>query len=247
MFKGLIKSTAYQLAPSWARVIDERRWLVKQARALQRECARHSCIAEIVDRIANSPWFVATQKPPEILRMLELVRGMKARRLCEIGAAAGGTLFLLCQAAPANAQILSIDVSYTPARLRAFPHFARAKQHVCCLGLDSHSIRTLALAKEWLGGQMLDFLFIDGDHSLEGVRRDYEMYAPCVRAGGIIAFHDIVPDYKTRFGRPTAACAGDVPAFWRELKSRPADCLEIIADPDQDGYGIGVLRATGKS
>jgi len=38
-----------------------------------------------------------------------------------------------------------------------------------------------------------DFLFIDGDHTYEGVEGDFEMYSPLVRRGGIIAFHDIVP------------------------------------------------------
>jgi hypothetical protein len=40
-------------------------------------------------------------------------------------------------------------------------------------------------------GAPLDFLFIDGDHSLEGVTDDYLRYSPFVRAGGWIGFHDI--------------------------------------------------------
>ena len=35
---------------------------------------------------------------------------------------------------------------------------------------------------------MLDLLFIDGDHSYEGVRQDYKMYSKLVRDGGLIAF-----------------------------------------------------------
>lgn|GEM_PF-2937274 len=35
-----------------------------------------------------------------------------------------------------------------------------------------------------------DVLLIDGDHSYEGVRKDYELYAPLVREGGIILFDD---------------------------------------------------------
>jgi 2-keto-3-deoxy-L-rhamnonate aldolase RhmA len=38
--------------------------------------------------------------------------------------------------------------------------------------------------KEVLGGQPLDYLFIDGDHTYEGVRKDFEMYGPLVRAAG---------------------------------------------------------------
>jgi predicted O-methyltransferase YrrM len=36
----------------------------------------------------------------------------------------------------------------------------------------------------------IDFLFIDGDHTLSGAQRDWEDWLPKVRAGGIIAAHD---------------------------------------------------------
>ncbi|RPH56645.1 MAG: class I SAM-dependent methyltransferase, partial [Acidobacteria bacterium] len=90
----------------------------------------------------------------------------------------------------------------------------------------------------------LDVLFIDGDHSYEGVRRDFEMYRPLVREGGLIVFHDIVPDFGQRYGASTRASTGGVPQFWAELKSRYPDVQEIIEDPRQDGYGLGVLRAS---
>jgi len=40
------------------------------------------------------------------------------------------------------------------------------------------------------------------------------MYSPLVRKGGIIAFHDIVPDYFTRYGIITSSATGGVPRFW---------------------------------
>ncbi len=36
----------------------------------------------------------------------------------------------------------------------------------------------------------LDFLFIDGDHSREGIRRDWLDWAPLLAPEGIIALHD---------------------------------------------------------
>jgi predicted O-methyltransferase YrrM len=33
-------------------------------------------------------------------------------------------------------------------------------------------------------------LWIDGDHTLEGVRRDFESWEPFLRPGGVVAFHD---------------------------------------------------------
>lgn len=36
----------------------------------------------------------------------------------------------------------------------------------------------------------IDFVFIDGDHSYEGVKRDLDTYTPKLKCGGVIALHD---------------------------------------------------------
>jgi MMP 1-O-methyltransferase len=43
--------------------------------------------------------------------------------------------------------------------------------------------------------EKIDLLFIDGDHSIEGCKSDFELYAGKVVVGGFIAFHDF---YETR-------------------------------------------------
>jgi len=40
----------------------------------------------------------------------------------------------------------------------------------------------------------IDFLFIDGDHSIEGCDYDFINYSPFLKKGGYIAFHDFYPD-----------------------------------------------------
>jgi hypothetical protein len=40
----------------------------------------------------------------------------------------------------------------------------------------------------------INFLFIDGDHSIEGCKNDYKLYAHKVVKGGFIAFHDYYKD-----------------------------------------------------
>jgi MMP 1-O-methyltransferase len=37
----------------------------------------------------------------------------------------------------------------------------------------------------------IDFLFIDGNHDYASVSRDYELWAPLISPGGIIALHDV--------------------------------------------------------
>lgn len=36
----------------------------------------------------------------------------------------------------------------------------------------------------------LDFIFIDGDHSLEGIKKDWALFSPKLKQGGIMALHD---------------------------------------------------------
>lgn len=58
---------------------------------------------------------------------------------------------------------------------------------------SSHSPQVLRAV--WnLAEEGVDMLFIDGDHSFEGVLEDWLLYAPLVRPGGIVAFHDAVAD-----------------------------------------------------
>lgn len=39
----------------------------------------------------------------------------------------------------------------------------------------------------------IDLLFIDGDHSLRGVTKDFNLYFPLVNSGGYIVFDDYLP------------------------------------------------------
>lgn len=45
----------------------------------------------------------------------------------------------------------------------------------------------------------LDFLFIDGDHAYDAVLRDYTMWTPLLKVGGVLAMHD------SRMSRPGGA------------------------------------------
>ena len=47
--------------------------------------------------------------------------------------------------------------------------------------------KKFSISSEW---QHLDFIFVDGDHSFEGVLRDFHLYWGFVRSGGIFAGHD---------------------------------------------------------
>lgn len=50
--------------------------------------------------------------------------------------------------------------------------------------------QTEYILKDYLSDTQLDVLFIDGDHTKDGVKNDYERYSKYVRAGGWIIFDD---------------------------------------------------------
>ncbi|WP_197535048.1 class I SAM-dependent methyltransferase [Thermoproteus tenax] len=178
----------------------------------------------------------------EVEQLVRLVAGVRPSVVLEIGTARGGTLFLWTWAATDDALLISVDLpgglfggGYPWLKGFLYRSFARGRQRVVLIRGDSHDQRTLERVERALGGRKVDFLFIDGDHTYEGVKRDFEMYSPLVRKGGIIAFHDIVP------GPPEYV--GGVPRFWSELKQRlPRDkYMELVKDWRQGGFGIGVV------
>jgi predicted O-methyltransferase YrrM len=183
-----------------------------------------------------------TQEPDEIRWLFELVRAERAQAVLEIGLDEGGTLFLWTRAAGPDALLMAIDTR-PPGALgmrSPFPlarrNFAHSSQRVeLLMPADSHDPATRGRVESLLGGRKLDLLFIDGDHSREGVWADFELYSPLVRAGGIVAFHDV--------SEITYPAVQGVRDFWREFKRDHETAERVLgAGP---GYGIGVYRLPG--
>lgn len=187
----------------------------------------------------------AWQKENEILALLSRLRPLAPRRLLEIGTAAGGTLLLFSRVAAPDALLVSIDKpeggfggGYNLLRSRLYRSFARSEQRIVLIRGDSHSQATRRRLAAALAGEQLDFLLIDGDHSAAGARQDFDEYAPFVRAGGLIAFHDIRPDER--------GWSGEVHRVWAELAARYQG-EELVDQSGPSGYGIGLLRWPGSS
>lgn len=189
--------------------------------------------------ITIAPWQIRS----EILSLLDLLALNPPRVLLEIGTAQGGSLFLFTRVAAPEALIVSVDLpggrfggGYAAYREPLYRSFAREKQRVHVLRADSHSDSTLEEVRRLLGGRRIDFLMIDGDHSYDGVKQDFDTYRPLVADDGVIAFHDIVPPNPHGQGDP-----GEVPRFWQELRDANPGIAEFVADWDWGSCGIGVV------
>lgn len=179
----------------------------------------------------------------EFLELLKIFEELNPKYIMEIGTANGGTLFSFCKLAKDDATIISVDLpegpfggGYPEWKIPIYQAFAKENQKLYLLRKDSHQQETLEEVKKILNGNKLDFLFIDGDHTYKGVKKDFEMYSPLVRKGGIIAFHDIVC-------HSLVPMEVQVEKLWKEIKNI-FPLKELIKSPNQDWAGIGVIFYT---
>ena len=176
------------------------------------------------------------QVQEEIVGFADLAAQRQPERIAEIGTLYGGTSLFLCGLAPSLRQFTGLDIELHNDRLVA--RLAPAHVDVRFIEGSSREQRVHDELGSLLGGEQLDILFIDGDHSYEGAKADLLEYRDLVKPGGLIAFHDIVPD---REQRPEGSRSGEVPVLWQELKPRFRH-WEFVHDPGQNGFGIGVIE-----
>lgn len=113
-------------------------------------------------------------------------------RILEIGVEAGKSLRIWEAIAGPEGVVVGLDLTDNTGQ----QYFEKKPQMITG---DSKDPDTLACVKEIV--PVLDFLFIDGDHSYEGVSSDYNIYSPLVRSGGLVGFHDLrIADIARFFG-----------------------------------------------
>lgn len=176
------------------------------------------------------------QIPSEIAQLARAVKELRPKTILEIGTWRGGTLLLWSSLA--SERVISCDIEDMRSRAPLYQAFPPpgSRCQVMLLSGDSHDPAFRRRVAEELAGRMVDFLFIDGDHTEAGVTADYYGYRKFVRPGGIIALHDIVE----RQPSPT----NQVYHLWKRIKQE-AITQEFVDDSRQCGYGIGVVRVPG--
>jgi len=196
-------------------------------------------VNELFDVVSAVAVISSTQIKSEITKLLEILRSRNINSVLEIGTATGGSIFLFSEVVNDKARLVTVDMhsklfgyGYPSWRIPIYKSFPRGKQIINLIRGDSHTAETLKDVKMALVGEKVDFLFIDGDHSYEGVKKDFEMYGPLVKSGGVVAFHDIVDGPE--------AFVGGVPRFWKEIKNNYKHD-ELVENWKQGGLGIGIL------
>lgn len=171
----------------------------------------------------------SAQKKGELYRLVRFLRDKNdIKTIVEIGVMHGGTSAIFKQCFP-EAEVVGVDIAP-----EAVGRLELAEEHgfEVVVG-DSFQEATRNRVMAGLSRKEIDFLFIDGSHLYESVKKDYEVWSPVAR---IVALHDIAD----------APQNGGVPAFWKELKNKkqPRLIKEFIESED-DGRatwaGIGVI------
>ena len=165
-----------------------------------------------------------------------IIQKLNPKNIIEIGVAKGGSNKLLELAAP-NARMFLIDILDSSAKLEK-----KLRSNVDYLFYDSHKKETIDSIKKVLNGDNVDFLYIDGDHTYEGAKQDYEVFGELVQYG-IIAFHDIVScpigagKVWNEISRPTNI---DTINTWREFST-----MEIVFPREENKTTTPQLLGTG--
>ena len=88
-------------------------------------------------------------------------------------------------------------------------------------------------AKGW--DKNIDLIFIDGDHSYEGVKADWDLFLPHLNEFGVVVFHDTLWDLRPN--PKTARTDMGVPRFVDELRAAGYPVITI----DQN-FGVSLVQ-----
>jgi hypothetical protein len=100
---------------------------------------------------------------------------------------------------------------------------------------DSSLAETAAEVAQLLGGAGIEALFLDGDHSFQGILADFRNYLPLMKSEAPLIFHDITNAAKNP--------AVQVHYLWRVIKSL-APHIEFVEN-EVNGWGIGIAFNVG--
>jgi cephalosporin hydroxylase len=225
MFRGMTDASFWPRPAAWHQLRREIATISDTA-ALYRISAREFGILQIEN---------------EIVPFLNYLRESHPVTVGEIGLKHGGNTFMFTRLFTEATHIIGLDLELQNTSKMRF--LARPGQRIDLLEGNSYSKPIIERTRQILGGKQFDVLFIDGDHEYAGVKADFEAYYDMVRPGGLIGFHDIVPDEVARTGTksPTSLVyGGGVYKLWAELKTQ-YEHREFVNDWNQHGFGIGVL------
>jgi hypothetical protein len=168
-----------------------------------------------------------------------LMKQMRPSLLVELGTHTGNSYFSFCQAAQEDGiavKCYAVDTWQGDEHAGNYGQEVFEQVHAHNQDFYSGFSRLLRMsfddAVNYFTDGTIDLLHIDGLHTYEAVKHDFDTWLPKLAPGAIVLFHDI--NVRERgFG---------VWQLWDELKERYPEHLEFV-----HSHGLGVLRIGGAS
>jgi predicted O-methyltransferase YrrM len=145
------------------------------------------------------------QERESISRFANTIADHEPEVVVEIGSSLGGSFYLWNRYLDSSRFLVSVDIDFPGQRGSFFDEFDPETETRCVEG-NSHTEETFERVVQALGEREVDFLYIDGDHSYEGVKQDFDRYRSLLADDGIVGLHDVTHPNN------------GVPAFWTELQ-----------------------------
>jgi hypothetical protein len=149
-----------------------------------------------IEAMNNKPGFGALLEQNEVEFSQMLSHIGHCRSALEIGSRYGKSMQRIAAAIQPRSRIVAVDMPYSggygdapapePILMQSMEAIDREGHEVHLFIGDSHSEEVVKMVRDLAP---FDFCFIDGDHSYEGAKADWENYGPMAK---IVAFHDIV-------------------------------------------------------
>jgi predicted O-methyltransferase YrrM len=137
---------------------------------------------------------VASLQIDEAALLFRLARDVEAGPVVEIGRFKGGSTVVLASALPDGVDLWSYDlhVALRPD-LTGEQLDAELQDALARLGV-AHKVRLLVGDSRKVAPppEPIELLFVDGDHSYDGARADFERWGDLLQPGGHLLFHDAV-------------------------------------------------------
>lgn len=160
--------------------------------------------AEAIPEAVIEPQGVYELPQEECRCMAKLVVALAPRHVFEIGTNHGRTTRLIAELAPADSHVYTLDLPQD--QMLRGKHFDQARLDLIGDAFRNHPVRSkitqlygnsLTFDFSRYAGQM-DLIFVDGDHSYEGVKSDTENALKMLAPGGVIVWDDYI---QTMWGR----------------------------------------------
>ena len=170
------------------------------------------------ERIWGKIGHAALLSLPECLFLQDVPRLLGDGNYANLGHALGGSAILLASGIRENdldARVYSVDIRFEKGCN------ARMEKH----GLLDYVQQCKGGTNDWavkLADKQFNFVFIDADHTYEAVKTDFGNWAPLIKEGGWVSFHDINQDFSHQAIEDTVA------KVWPELKEFNIDRIRTF-------------------